>query len=128
VQPPPADSQVLLQLGEAGMGKSVLLQDAERRARSADMRVLDRVAGLPERQATALLSAFALSPDPVPPGALLTGIAVGRPSRRSSARRRACPLPVVREKAGTNEPVGAAGCSSPKSTYRFSSSLLEKNF
>jgi hypothetical protein len=38
--------------------------------------VLDRVPELPERQAKALLGAFALSPDPVPPDALLTGIAV----------------------------------------------------
>ena len=38
--------------------------------------VLDRVAGLPARQAEALRGAFALSEDPVPPDALLTGIAV----------------------------------------------------
>jgi hypothetical protein len=34
------------------------------------------VAGLPARQAEALRCAFALSDDPVPPDALLTGIAV----------------------------------------------------
>jgi AAA ATPase domain len=38
--------------------------------------VLDRVPELPSRQAKALLGAFALSPDPTPPDALLTGIAV----------------------------------------------------
>jgi hypothetical protein len=38
--------------------------------------VLDRVAGLPARQAEALRGAFALSADPAPPDALLTGIAV----------------------------------------------------
>ena len=38
--------------------------------------VLDRVAGLPARQADALRGAFAISEDPVPPDALLTGIAV----------------------------------------------------
>jgi hypothetical protein len=38
--------------------------------------VLDRVAGLPARQAEALLGAFGLAGDPAPPDALLTGIAV----------------------------------------------------
>ena len=38
--------------------------------------VLDRVAGLPPRQAEALRGAFGLSEDPAPPDALLTGIAV----------------------------------------------------
>jgi hypothetical protein len=38
--------------------------------------VLDRVAGLPPRQAEALRDALAISEDPVPPDALLTGIAV----------------------------------------------------
>jgi hypothetical protein len=38
--------------------------------------VLDRVAGLPARQAEALRGAFALSEDPVPPDALVTGIAL----------------------------------------------------
>jgi hypothetical protein len=38
--------------------------------------VQDRVAGLPARQAEALRGAFAISEDPVPPDALLTGIAV----------------------------------------------------
>jgi DNA-binding CsgD family transcriptional regulator len=100
VAPPPADSRVLLLLGEAGMGKTVLLAEAARQARSAGMRVLsvagresgqdlafaglhqllrpvlDRVPGLPDRQAKALLGAFALSADPVQPDALLTGLAV----------------------------------------------------
>ena len=100
VDPPPAESQVLVVLGDAGMGKTVLLTDAAEQARRAGMRVLsvtgieseqdlafaglhqllrpvlDRAAGLPDRQAKALLGALALSPDPVPPDALLTGIAV----------------------------------------------------
>ena len=100
VDPPPADSQVLIVLGEAGIGKTVLLASAERRARSAGMRVLSaagreseqnlafaglhqllrpaigRMADLPDRQAKALLGAFALAADPVPPDAVITGIAV----------------------------------------------------
>src|SRR6266540_3870326 len=93
-------TQVLVLLGDPGMGKTVLLADAARRARSKGIGVLsvagreseqdlafagmhqllrpvlDRVAGLPDRQAKALLGAFALSADPVPPDALVTGIAV----------------------------------------------------
>jgi len=100
VDPPPVESRVLVLLGEAGMGKTVLLAEAARQARSAGLRVLsvtgresekdlafaglhqllrpalDRVVDLPDRQAKALLGAFALSADPVPPDALLTGIAV----------------------------------------------------
>ena len=100
VDTPPAESRVLILLGDAGMGKSVLLADAARRARAAGVRllrvtgreseqdlafaglhqllrpVLDRVRDLPGRQAKALLGAFALSPDPTPTDALLTGIAV----------------------------------------------------
>ncbi len=100
VDPPPADSQVLVLLGDAGMGKTVLLAEVERQARSAGVRVLsvagreseqhlafaglhqllrpvlDRVVELPDRQAKALLGAFALSDDPVPPDALVTGLAV----------------------------------------------------
>jgi predicted ATPase len=80
-------TQVLVLLGDPGMGKTVLLADAARHARSAGMRilsvagreseqdlafaglhqllrpVLDRVAGLPGRQAKALRGAFALSAD-----------------------------------------------------------------
>jgi len=100
VAPPHVESRVLLILGDPGMGKSVLLAEAAREARLAGMRVLaaagreseedlafaglhqllrpvlDRVADLPARQAGALRGAFALSEDPVPPDALLTGIAV----------------------------------------------------
>jgi DNA-binding CsgD family transcriptional regulator len=98
--PPYTHSQVLLLLGDPGMGKTVLLAEAVRTAKSAGMRVLTatgreseqnlafaglhqllrpvlhRLASLPPRQAAALRGAFALSEDPAPPGALLTGIAV----------------------------------------------------
>ncbi len=43
VDPPPADGQVLMVLGEAGIGKTVLLARTERQARSAGMRVLSAV-------------------------------------------------------------------------------------
>jgi len=100
VAPPYAESRVQLILGDPGMGKTVLLAQAAREAKSAGMRVLaaagreseedlafaglyqllrpvlDRLAGLPARQAEALRGAFALSEDPVPPDSLLTGIAV----------------------------------------------------
>jgi predicted ATPase len=98
--PPYAQSHVLLILGDAGMGKTVLLAEAAREARTAGMRVLaasgrqseqdlafaglhqllrpvlDRVASLPVWQAAALRGAFALSEDPVQADALLTGLAV----------------------------------------------------
>jgi DNA-binding CsgD family transcriptional regulator len=100
VSAPHKESQVLLLLGDPGIGKTVLLAAAARKASSAGMRVLaatgreseqdlafaglhqllrpvlDRMAGLPPRQAEALRGAFALSEDPAPPDALLTGIAV----------------------------------------------------
>ena len=100
VDPPPVASRALILLGEAGMGKTVLLAETARQARPAGLRVLsvtgreseqqlafaglhqllrpvlDRVADLPDRQAQALLGSFALAADPVPPDALLTGIAV----------------------------------------------------
>jgi DNA-binding CsgD family transcriptional regulator len=100
VEPVPRASQVLLVTGEAGMGKTVLLADAADRARSAGMRVLhvtgresesnlafaglhqllrpvlSSVAGLPGRQAQALLGALGLAADPVPPDPLLTDVAV----------------------------------------------------
>jgi DNA-binding CsgD family transcriptional regulator len=100
VSPPPTESRTLLLLGEPGMGKTVLLTEAMRVARLAGMRVLatvgheseqdlafaglhqllrpvlDHVDGLPARQAKALRGAFAISETPVPPDALLTGIAV----------------------------------------------------
>jgi len=86
----PQASQVLLVIGEAGMGKSALLADTAERARSAGIRVLSvtgresesnlafaglhqllrpvlsSAAGLPERQAQALLGALGLAADPVP--------------------------------------------------------------
>jgi hypothetical protein len=110
VDPALPASQVLLVTGEAGMGKSVLLADAAERARAAGIRVLSvtgresesklafaglhqllrpvlpAAAGLPGRQAQALLAALGLSADPGPadpgpadPGPadpLLTGMAV----------------------------------------------------
>ena len=100
VASPYTESRVLLLLGDPGMGKTVLLAEAARGARSAGMRVLaaagreseqnlafaglhqllrpvlDRVDSLPAVQAKALRGAFAISEDPVPPDALLTGIAV----------------------------------------------------
>jgi hypothetical protein len=100
VVPPYEESRVLLILGDPGMGKTVLLAEAAREARLAGVRVraaagreseqdlafaglhqllrpvLDRVDALPARQASALRGAFAISEDPVPPDALLTGIAV----------------------------------------------------
>ena len=100
VDPVPQASQVLLVTGEAGMGKTVLLADAAERARSAGMRVLSvtgresesklafaglhqllrpvlsGAAGLPGRQAQALLGALGLAADPVAPDPLLTGVAV----------------------------------------------------
>src|SRR5690242_10749085 len=100
VDPVPQAAQVLVVTGEAGMGKTVLLTDAAGRARSAGMRVLSvtgresesklafaglhqllrpvlsGAAGLPGRQAQALLSALGLAADPVPPDPLLTSVAV----------------------------------------------------
>ncbi len=100
VDPVPLSSQVLLVTGAAGMGKSVLLADAAERARAAGMRVLSvtgresesrlafaglhqllrpvlpAAAGLPARQARALLGALGVSADPVAPDPLLTGVAV----------------------------------------------------
>ena len=100
VDPIPQAGQVLLVIGEAGMGKTVLLADAAERARSAGMRVLPvtgresesklafaglhqllrpvlpSAAGLPGRQAQALLGALGLAADRVAPDPLLTGVAV----------------------------------------------------
>jgi DNA-binding CsgD family transcriptional regulator len=92
--------QVLLVTGAAGMGKTVLLADAVGRARSAGQRVLSvtgresesrltfagldqllrpvlsAAAGLPGRQAQALMGALGLAADPVAPDPLLTAVAV----------------------------------------------------
>jgi DNA-binding CsgD family transcriptional regulator len=100
VDPVPRASRALLVTGEAGMGKTALLADAAERARSAGMRVLavtgresesklafaglhqllrpvlSSAAGLPARQAQALLGALGLATDPVAPDPLLTGVAV----------------------------------------------------
>jgi DNA-binding CsgD family transcriptional regulator len=100
VDPVPQASQVLVVTGEAGMGKTVLLADAADRARLAGVRVLwvtgresesklafaglhqllrpvlSSAAGLPGRQAQALLGALGLSADPGAPDPLLTGVAV----------------------------------------------------
>jgi DNA-binding CsgD family transcriptional regulator/tetratricopeptide (TPR) repeat protein len=100
VDPVPPASQVLLVVGEAGTGKSVLLADAAERARAVGTRVLSvtgresesglafaglhqllrpvlsSVAGLPGRQARALLGAFGLDADPAAPDPFLTGVAV----------------------------------------------------
>src|SRR5580693_2486862 len=100
VDPIPRASQVLLVIGEAGMGKTILLADVVERARSAGMRVLSvtgresesklafaglhqllrpvlsSAAGLPGRQAQALLAALGLAADPVMADPFLTGAAV----------------------------------------------------
>src|SRR5689334_16629510 len=100
VHPVPVAGQVLVVTGEAGMGKTVLLADPAGRARSAGMRVLSvtgresesrlafaglhqllrpvlsGAAGLPGRQAQALLGALGLAAEPVVPDPLLTGVAV----------------------------------------------------
>ena len=100
VDPPPGESHVLVLLGEAGMGKTVLLADVADRARRAGMRVLlvtgreseqdlafaglhqllrpvaAQISGLPERQASALLAALGLAADPVASDRLMTGIAL----------------------------------------------------
>ncbi len=100
VDPVPDESRVLVVLGEAGMGKTVLLADVASIAGNAGMRVLSvtgresesnlafaglhqllrpvaaQVAGLPERQASALLRALGLAPDPIAPDRLLTSIAL----------------------------------------------------
>src|ERR1700737_2927235 len=86
VDPVPSASQVLLVIGEAGMGKSVLLADAAERARAAGMRVLlvtgreseSRLAfaGLHQLLRPVLSSTAGLSADPGAPDPLLTGAAV----------------------------------------------------
>jgi DNA-binding CsgD family transcriptional regulator/tetratricopeptide (TPR) repeat protein len=100
VDPAPQASRVLLVIGEAGMGKSLLLADAAERARAAGTRVvpvtgresesklafaglhqllrpvLSFAAGLPVRQALALRGALGLDANPAAPDPLLTGVAV----------------------------------------------------
>ena len=100
VDPIPQSGQVLLVIGEAGIGKTALLTDAAERARSAGARVLSvtgresesrlafaglhqllrpvlsSAAGLPARQAQALLGAFGLTAEPGAPDPLLTRLAV----------------------------------------------------
>ena len=100
VDPVPQASQVLVVTGEAGMGKTALLAGTAGRARSAGMRVLSvtgresesnlafaglhqllrpvlpSVAGLPARQAQALLGALGLAADTAAPDPLLIGVAV----------------------------------------------------
>ena len=100
MDPVPRSGQVLLVIGEAGIGKTVLLADAADRARLAGTRVLSvtgresesrlAFAGLhqllrpvlperrrpPGRQAQALSGALGLSAGPGAPDPLLTGVAV----------------------------------------------------
>jgi DNA-binding CsgD family transcriptional regulator len=100
VAPPYDRSRVFLILGDPGMGKTVLLAEAARDAGSAGTRllaaagreseqdlafaglhqllrpVMDRVAGLPGRQAEALRGALGISDGPLPSDPLLTGIGV----------------------------------------------------
>jgi DNA-binding CsgD family transcriptional regulator/tetratricopeptide (TPR) repeat protein len=100
VDPTPDAGQVLVVIGEAGTGKTVLLADTAERARSAGLRVLSvtgresesklafaglhqllrpvlsAAARLPGRQSQALLGALGLAADPVVPDPLLTGVAV----------------------------------------------------
>jgi DNA-binding CsgD family transcriptional regulator len=100
VDPVPQAGQVLLVIGEPGMGKTVLLADAADRARSAGMRVLSvtgreseskiafaglhqllrpvlsSAASLPGRQARALLGALGVAADAAAADLLLTGVAV----------------------------------------------------
>jgi DNA-binding CsgD family transcriptional regulator len=100
VEPAPDQSRVLVVLGEAGMGKTVLLADTVGRAGQAGMGVLSvtgresesnltfagllqllrpvaaQISALPERQASALLGALGVTRDPVAPDRLVTGIAL----------------------------------------------------
>ena len=120
VDPVPPASQVLVVTGEAGMGKTALLADAAGRARAAGMEVLSvtgresesnlafaglhqllrpvlsGAAGLPGRQARALLGALGLTADPVAPDPLLIGVAVLTLLSDLSGR---CPVLVVADDA-----------------------------
>ena len=100
VDPAPDKSSVLVVLGEAGMGKTALVAEVAKWAGGAGMRVLSvtgresesnlafaglhqllrpvaaQIPGLPGRQASALLGALGLAPDPVAPDQLMAGLAV----------------------------------------------------
>jgi DNA-binding CsgD family transcriptional regulator len=100
VDPVPDKSSVLVVLGEAGMGKTLLVADVAKWAGGTGMRVLSvtgresesnlafaglhqllrpvvaQIPSLPGRQASALLGALGLAPDPIAPDRLLTGMAV----------------------------------------------------
>ena len=95
----PVNGQVLVLLGDAGMGKTMLLANVADRARSAGQRVLwatgresgagiafaglhelllpvlESAAALPQRQAQALLGALGLAAEPAAADRLVTGIA-----------------------------------------------------
>jgi DNA-binding CsgD family transcriptional regulator/tetratricopeptide (TPR) repeat protein len=99
VDPPPGTSRALVVLGDAGLGKSALVAETVRRARSAGLRVLSVTAReseanlafaglhqllrpvlaaadrLPRRQTEALRAALGLA-EPIAADRLLTGIAV----------------------------------------------------
>jgi DNA-binding CsgD family transcriptional regulator len=100
VDPASQSSQVLLVIGEAGIGKTMLLSEAAERARSSGTRMLSvtgresetrlafaglhqllrpalgGAASLPVRQSQALMGAFGLTADPGAPDSLLTSLAV----------------------------------------------------
>src|SRR6266851_6251881 len=95
----PAEGQLRVVLGDAGMGKSMLLADAAERARAAGLRVLwttareseanlafaglhqllspvlEAAPGLPQRQGQALMGALGLAAEPAAADRLVTGIA-----------------------------------------------------
>ncbi len=110
-----AQGQVLVVLGDAGMGKTVVLEDAAQRARAAGLRVLwatareseanlafaglhqllspvlDRAAGLPQRQGQALRGALGLAAESAA-DRLVTGVAALTLLSDASER---VPLPAV---------------------------------
>src|ERR1700728_929698 len=120
VDPPPGTSRALMMLGDAGVGKSALVAETVRRARSAGLRVLSvtsresesnlafaglhqllrpvlsRAPARPRRQAQALLGALGLAADPGAADPLLTGVAVLTLLSDLSER---CPVLVVADDA-----------------------------